>query len=56
MLKKLKLKAKDNMVRLIKQNALNECKPVLSNLLVELGVGGYGKVLFGHSLNSNEEV
>ena len=54
--KKQKLRAKDEVTRLLKQLSIRQSKPSLSPLLIELGAGGFGRVLFGHCVQSSEEV
>lgn len=54
-LKKHKLRAKDEIMRIQKQLSMRQSNSV-SPLLVELGAGGFGRVLFGHCVQSNEEV
>ena len=56
LLKKQKLMAKDTVVKLLKRLSVIQNKPSLTPLLIELGTGGFGKVLFGHCLQTKQEV
>ena len=55
-IKKKKLRLKDEIVKLLRKLALDLNKPKPSDLVIELGVGGFGKILFGHAVDTDQEV
>ena len=55
-LKKQKLRAKDAVARYMRENARRSSRSAPSPFTIELGAGGFGKVLFGHSVENGQGV
>ena len=56
MLKKQKLRAKDAVSRYMRESARRSSRSAPSPFTIELGAGGFGKVLFGHSVENGQGV
>ena len=55
-LKKQKLRAKDAVARYMRESARRSSRSAPSPFTIELGAGGFGKVLFGHSVENGQGV